>query len=170
MKNYVLIFDDCCFYEIVILCYFLKYTKQEVVFCSMDGKKITCMEGFTVDAEIPLHEVEAEDIKAFIIPGGLVDHVRSKGLLSLLQELKEKNTLIAAICAGVDLLEEAGVLKGIRSTHSDDVDCISDRNVITARANAYVDFAIEFAKEQELFEDENDMKETIEFWKYHKRM
>ena len=41
--------------------------------------------------------------------------------------------------------------------------------MITARANAYVDFAIEAAKELELFEDEADLQETIAFWKYHKR-
>jgi hypothetical protein len=49
------------------------------------------------------------------------------------------------------------------------VDCISDQNVITARANAYVDFTIEVAKELNLFVDERDLLETIDFWKYHKR-
>ncbi|MCI9633223.1 MAG: hypothetical protein HFH18_08280, partial [Ruminococcus sp.] len=44
-----------------------------------------------------------------------------------------------------------------------------DRHVITARANAYVDFAVETAKELDLFEDEADLRETIDFWKYHKR-
>ncbi len=42
------------------------------------------------------------------------------------------------------------------------------RRIITARANRYVDFAIEVAKELELFEDEQDLRETIDFWKYFK--
>ena len=41
---------------------------------------------------------------------------------------------------------------------------------VQARANAYVDFAIAVAKELDLFEDEADVKETIEFWKNYKRM
>ena len=40
----------------------------------------------------------------------------------------------------------------------------------TARANAYVDFAIETTKELGLFDDEEDLQETIDFWKYHKMM
>jgi hypothetical protein len=47
---------------------------------------------------------------------------------------------------------------------------VTDRNIVTARANAYVDFAIEVAKKKELFENEADLQETINFWKYHKRM
>lgn len=54
--------------------------------------------------------------------------------------------LVAAICAAVDLIEEAGILNGLSSTHSTDADYIKDKNVITARANAYVDFGIEIAK------------------------
>ena len=45
-----------------------------------------------------------------------------------------------------------------------------DKNIITARANAYVDFAVEIAKKLNLFTSEEDMQETIDFWKYHKRV
>ncbi len=169
MRNYVLIYEDCCFYEIVILCYFLKYARQEIVFCSKDGNSVTCMEGFAVVANMSFLDVNVKDIATFTIPGGIIDNIRSERLIHVIQELKEQDILIAAICAGVDLLEEAGILKGVLSTHSEEVDCINDHNIITARANAYVDFAIEFAKKLNLFEDEKDMLETIDFWKYHKR-
>jgi len=42
--------------------------------------------------------------------------------------------------------------------------------VITARANGYVDFAIEVAKKLDLFEDEDDLKETIAFWRNFQRV
>jgi len=87
-----------------------------------------------------------------------------------LKELKENNILIAGICAGVDLLDDAGILKGLKSTHSTDDDIVNDDNVITARANSYVDFAIEVAKELELFECKEYLKETIYFWKNFKRV
>lgn len=33
-----------------------------------------------------------------------------------------------------------------------------------------VDFAVEVAKKMNLFEDENDLQETIEFWREYKRV
>lgn len=76
----------------------------------------------------------------------------------------------AGICAGVDLLDEAGILKDIKSPHSMDEDVMNDSKIIISKANAYVDFAIEVAKGLELFEDDADLEETINFWKYHKRI
>lgn len=76
----------------------------------------------------------------------------------------------AGICAGVDVLDKAGILQNVKSTHSVDLDVVRDNHIITARANGYVDFAIEVGKELELFENEADLQETIGFWKYHKRL
>lgn len=135
--NMFLVYDDCCFYEIVILSYFMKFTGQDIKLCS---------------------------------PGGKIAPINTAEVHSLIQNLKKKDAVLAAICAGVDVLDEAGALQGIKSTHSGDLDVCRDQKVITARANAYVDFAIEVAKELDLFEDEQDLKETIDFWKYHKRM
>ena len=42
--------------------------------------------------------------------------------------------------------------------------------ITTSRANGYVDFAIEVAKQMELFEDEADLQETIAFWREFQRM
>ncbi len=59
---------------------------------------------------------------------------------------------------------------GIDSTHSTDLDVVVCDNIITARANGYVDFAIETAKELNLFEDEADLQETIAFWREFQRV
>ena len=58
----------------------------------------------------------------------------------------------------------------IESTHSSNLDVVVTENIITARPNGYVDFAIEVAKKMDLFEDEDDLKETIAFWRDHQRM
>lgn len=76
---------------------------------------------------------------------------------------------MSAICAGVDILERAGVLDGRKSAHSVDADCIRDGNIVTARANAYVDFALEAGKALDLFENERDLQETIDFRKLFQR-
>lgn len=169
MTNCFLIYDDCCFFEIVILSYFMKFKNQEVKYCSMNGSSAKSMEGFSVNADLSIEEIDKDLVKSFIIPGGNVEQISNEVIFSLLLDIKEKGSVIAAICAGVDILDKAGILDGVHNTHSDDSDVSNDKKVITARANAYVDFAIEVTKELDLFEDKDDLQETIDFWKYHQR-
>lgn len=169
MKDVFIIYNTCCFYEIVILNYFMSCTECDVILCSLDGKPILTTEGYSVNADMALADVNPELIRSFIIPGGDISLINNSFLHRYLQDLKQRNVLIAAICAGVNLLDDAGIIKEIQSTHSMDLDIANDNHVITARANAYVDFAIEVAKELDLFTDEEDLRETIDFWKYFKR-
>lgn len=170
MKDVFLIYDKCCFYEIVILNYFMNFTNCDMIFCSLDGKKIRAMEGYSVNADMALKDIEKEQIRSFIVPGGCIANIDHKEVWEYLSELKKRQVLIAGICAGVDVLDHAGILQGLLSTHSTDLDIVNDGGVITARANAYVDFAIEAAKELELFTDEKDLQETVDFWKNYKRI
>lgn len=148
----------------------MSYTKQDIEFCTSNGKSIKCAEGFCVNSDISIDEIDLANARSIILPGGNINNVKSEKLINMLQIANHKRILIGAICAGVDVLDEAGILKHTRSTHGEDKDIVNDNNVITARANAYVDFAIEVAKSMDLFEDEVDLQETLDFWKFHKRM
>ena len=170
MKDVFLVYNTSCFYEIVILNYFMSVTKCDVIFCSLDGSSIKATEGFSVNVDMALKELEKEQIRSFIIPGGDISIIDNEDFRIFLQNLKKRDILIAGICAGVDVLENAGILHDVKSTHSTNDDLVSDKNVITARANMYVDFAIEVAKKLDLFESEEDLQETIDFWKYHNRV
>ena len=64
----------------------------------------------------------------------------------------------------------AGILHDVKSTHASDDDWVCDKQVATARANAYVDFALAVAKKLGLFASETDSQETIRFWKYYQRV
>lgn len=167
MKDIFLLYDTSCFFEIVILNYFMSQTECEVLYCSLDGKPIKATEGYSVNVNAALKDIAQEQIRSFIVPGGDISAIDTDEVRNCLRELKSRQVLIGGICAGVELLEHAGILNDLRSTKSTDSDIVNDQHVITARANAYVDFAIETAKELELFEDEADLQETINFWKYH---
>lgn len=169
MKDIVLLYDDCCIYEIVILNYFLKATGSSLVFCSLDGQKIRAMEGYSICPDVALSDINLSDVRSFTVPGGDISHVDAPVVYDCLSALRQSNVLICGICAGVDVLEKADLLTGIRSSRQDEYDCVLDKNILTARANAYVDFAIEAAKALKLFEDEADLQETIEFWREFKR-
>lgn len=169
MKDIFLLYNTSCLFEIVILNYFMSMTDCEMLYCSLDGKPIKAMEGYSVNVDAAWKDIDPEQIRSFIVPGGDISAIDTDEVWNDLQELKGRQVLIGGICAGVDLLEHAGILNDLRSTNSTDSDIVNDQHVITARANAYVDFAIETAKELHLFEDEADLQETIDFWKYHKR-
>lgn len=169
MKDVFLMYDTCCLYEVIILNYFMSVTGCDMITCSLDGKPIRATEGYKIDVDMSLQDVRKEEIRSFIVPGGDISKIDDERLYSFLRELKEQKVLIGGICAGVNILESAGTLNGIESTLSADLDVVNDKKIITARANAYVDFAIEVAKELDLFDDEDDIKETVDFWKYHRR-
>ena len=169
MKTVVLLYDTCCIYEIVILNYFLKVTGKDVSFVSLDGGKVTAMEGYSIQAEASLGEVKKEEVELLIVPGGEISKIDHKEVWDLIAAVHKNKQIVAGICAGVDVLEHAGILEEIVSTHSADLDVAVSDHVVTARANGYVDFAIEVAKEMDLFEDEADLQETISFWKEHRR-
>ena len=111
-----------------------------------------------------------DGVDLMIIPGGNIKDIDSPAVWEYLNEVNDHNGIIAAICAGVDVLEHAGILDGILSTHSAELDVAVDGNVITSRANGYVDFAVEVARKLGLFKDEQDLRETIAFWRNHQRM
>lgn len=169
MKDVVLLYDDCCIFEIVILNYFLKMTGGELVFCSLRGRTVKATEGYSLNADISLEEVDVSNVRSFIVPGGEIANIDDTAVMDIIKRLHKEHVLIGGICAGVDILDKAGILKDIRSTILEEADCVRDGNVITARANAYVDFAIEAAEALDLFEDEADLQETISFWKFHQR-
>lgn len=168
MKDMVLLYDGCCVFEIVILNYFLKATGSQLVFCSPQGKTVRAMEGYSLNADMSIEEADWTDVRSFIVPGGEIANINDAAVTSAIEQLNNDKVLIAGICAGVNVLDQAGILKNIRSTISTGEDCVRDRHVITAKANAYVDFAIETAKALDLFEDEADLQETISFWKEHR--
>ena len=170
MKDVFLVYNTSCFYEIVILNYFMNFSNCDMVFCSLDGKSIKAMEGFSVNVDISLEGLDEEQIRSFIIPGGNISTIDNAEVKAYLQRLKERDVIIAGICAGVDVLENACILCDVKSTHSTNEDLVNDKNVITARANAYVDFAIEVAKKLDLFVSEEDLQETISFWKHYNRV
>lgn len=95
MKDVFLVYNESCFYEIVILNYFMNFTNCEMVFCSLDGKAIRAIEGFSVNVDMALRDLDKEQIRSFIIPGGNISEIDKEEVRAYLQDLKEKEVLIA---------------------------------------------------------------------------
>jgi putative intracellular protease/amidase len=168
MKTVVLLYETCCIYEIVITNYFLQCTGHEIVFATLDGNAVTAQEKFSLNATCALNEIDPKEVELLLIPGGEISSIDNEEVYSYIRAVVDNKGLVAGICNGVDELDNAGVLDGIESTHSGKDDLVVGEHVITARANMYVDLAIAIGKKMELFADEADLQETIDFWKLHK--
>ena len=148
MKTVVLLYETCCIYEIVITNYFLQYAVHEIIFA--------------------LNEIDPKEVELFLVPGGDISSIDNEEVYSFIRAVVDNKHLVAGICNGVDELDNAGILNGIESTHSVKEALVVGECVITARANMYVDMAIAIGKKMNLFVDEVDLQETIDFWKMHK--
>ena len=90
MKDVFLVYNKCCFYEIVILNYFMNFSHCDMVFCILDGKPIRAMEGFTVNADAPLNSLEKGEIRSFVLPGGNIPEIDTAEVHAYLQDLKKE--------------------------------------------------------------------------------
>ena len=170
MKDIVILYDSCCLYEIVSANYYLSFSGARVDYVGLDKRPIRTKEGFSVNVDYSIDELNVSDVRSLILPGGDKRILGTDTVKAAVRTVFADGKLVAAICSAVDVVEDAGILANVCSTHSSDEDCVCDKNVITARANAYVDFGIEVAKYLCLFADEADLKETVDFWRHFKRM
>jgi ADP-ribose pyrophosphatase YjhB (NUDIX family) len=109
-------------------------------------------------------EIDLLCCKAILMPGGdprsLIGNLE---IDRILVEANKKEILIAGICAGPSVLAKAGILKGKRIAHGyqkEQLDFlkeifkdviltndlfVADKNIITAKPEAHIDFAVEIA-------------------------
>ncbi len=180
MQTYVLIYETFVQFEVVLTNYFMK-TQGEIVTVGLDDKEVTSWEGFKTVPHITIEQVNLDQVDLFVIPGGEPAQIENNEQLSkLLIELYNKNKVIAAICAAPIHLARAGVLDDHEFTTNlpinefasftnenfVDDNVVVDRNIITGKAAGYVDFALEIGKKMDIFEDEADYQETVNYFKY----
>jgi putative intracellular protease/amidase len=179
-STYVFIYDSFAQFEVILANYFLKH-KGEVITFGIDNDKVTSHEEFIIVPHKSIDEVDVDDIDLLVIPGGDPSKVNDKEkLYSLIKEVNKKDKFIGAICAAPVHLSKAGILNNRKYTTTLDINSIEefnvenfidknvviDKNIITAKASGYVDFALELGKKVEVFENEEDLNETIRFFKY----
>ncbi|WP_427180151.1 DJ-1/PfpI family protein [Paenibacillus sp. TC-CSREp1] len=169
MNTHVLIYDGYVSFEVMLAMYLMK-TKGEIITVGISSDPVKSYEGLMVTPEQSLDEVNDGDIEAFIIPGGDISEIRqNEKLVLLLQKLNTDHKYIGAICSGVDLIKQAGLLEGKKYTSNDASRTATYEvhdNLITAKANGYVDFAIALGQMRGIYSDEADYEETIRFFKY----
>lgn len=148
--------------------------KHQVITVGFSGEPIISMGGLCVLPDIDLAELDPEEIRLLILPGGdrWEKNVEDDGLAKLLRHLTTSRTPIAAICGATLALARLGLLQGRKHTsnglaflkaqvpgydaEADYVDALAvrDRGLITASGLGALEFAREIFAELGVFSNE----------------
>lgn len=182
MKSYVLVYEGFVQFEVILASYLLKHA-GDIITVGVSIDPVVSAESFKVIPDITIDEVNVDEVDAFIVPGGIPDTLFDCAeFYTLLEKLNAKGKVIGAICSAPLHLAKANVLQGKKYTTTItpadftefntanfvNENVVIDGNIITAKANGYVDFGIEIGKMVGIYEDEADYQETIDYFKHFK--
>lgn len=159
----IILYPGCITFEVALAAELLG-RNFNIVIATPDGKDIADASGLPFRTQLSYSQVSLENCRGVLVPGGdpgsLVKNVE---IDRLLQSAHERKLLIGAICAGPSVLAKAGVLVGrkiahgygpeqldflkdyFRGVHLTDELFVVDGNIITAKPEAHIDFAVEMA-------------------------
>ncbi len=133
------------------------FSKQNIFTLASNQATVKCMDGKKVVIDRNVTDVKPDEIDVLIIPGG--SPIPREDIFELIRACEKRGAIIGGICGGVDYLAYAGILEGRRYTSYYEprktYDFLpytgqltyslyeSDRNVVSAKPEAYLDFALE---------------------------
>ena len=180
MRTFVLLYDGFADFEIAPLLLLLK-NKSEVVTFSFEKGHKKSEEQLKVIIDLTIQEVNPDDVDLLLIPGGNPEPFKERtDLHDLLRAVHKRGKPIAAICGGPGFLAHAGLLNGLKVAHGyskedapivfaesvlTEDDVIVEGNIITARGQAFTEFAVAVFRHLGLFENEEEAEETLLWFK-----
>jgi putative intracellular protease/amidase len=175
--------DEMADFEITLAFHFLKAKgNREIVTIGYDLTGVVSQAGFKYVPDRTLAQaLDLPEVEALILPGGPIREQRDE-LTALILKLDAEKKLLAAICFGPQYLGRAGVLDQHRFTTSCSEDKIKalqvrdpyprknyvearvvrDEHVITAKGDAFVDFAFAIAEYLDIFKGKNEEKVRLQ--------
>ena len=176
------IYEGMADFEITLLLHRLRNTgKREIVTISERTEKITAQSGMAYLPDQRIADItDIAGIEALIIPGGPINNDQNE-IIGLVQSMIGQQKLVASICFSPQFLGRAGVLDRYRFTTSCTAEkivalgcrdpfnwsnyldrrVVTDRNLITAKGYAFVDFAIAVADYLHIFKDDRQKYEQL---------
>ena len=132
--------------------------RWEVVAAAVKPGPVTASRGVKIIPDASWDDVDPMSFDLMVVPGGSrgVDNlIKDKRVLAAIRQLYDAGKLVAAVCAGPLVLQEAGVLDGKRATCHPDVAAkltkaklldevvVTDGNIMTSQgAGTSVEFAL----------------------------
>ncbi len=135
--------------EAIAPCDILRRGDVEVKFAGIDTLEVTGSNGITVKADLPVEEMDLENMEMVILPGGLGgvhSILGSEKAMSAVKYAYESGKFVAAICAAPTILAGLGITDGKKavvypgmedrmgSAIMQNTDAVADGKIITGRA------------------------------------
>ena len=183
MRIALFYYDGFSEFEVALIGLFFK--EHDFMTIALENREYRSEEcqRFVVDNVVK--DVDLQSIDLFVIPGGdpapLVDNLELKDFVD---KLIAKNKKVAGICGGASLLAGLGALKGKKCTGMSsgrdpnrpsfqyfsesffsDEHVVVDGNIITAQGQAYVEFAVELARQMSVCDREDDYQEALKWFR-----
>lgn len=176
------IYDGMADFEISLLLHRLKNTgKYDIVSVSESLEPFYAQSALQYLAQMKIADIgSTEAYDALIIPGGPINNEQN-AICPVAKEMIAANKLTAAICFAPQFLGRAGILRNYRFTTSCSEEkikslgledpfyrpnyvearTVTDRNLITAKGYAFVDFAELVCDYLNIFENEQQKYEQL---------
>ena len=158
-----ILYPGCIFFELALTLELLA-EKFEIVFATPDGSDHQASNGSLVRANTSYKDIDLTKCRAILIPGGDPGSIKDNKIIDdVIQSANNQGLWLAAICAGPSVLAKANVLKGkkiahgygpkqleflksyFEGVHLTEEKFVCDGNIITAKPDAHIDFAVEIA-------------------------
>ncbi len=158
-KALVIFYPDCIEFEAILAAQVLHEEHLVIDVATPDGTDYHGPSGIVLRATHSYAAVQPDEYRVVIVPGGDTKSVKEDpSLIGILTAANDAGATFGAICGGPLLLARAGLLRGRRFTHGygsdsplpewqsgtyEDRPVVVDGNIVTAKPQAYIDFAIE---------------------------
>lgn len=164
MKTYIFLYNETSLFEVDLVAYFMK-TKGDVFVITERNKVINTNEGFKILADFTIDEIKIEDIDILVICGGEINNINDVSKLhQLIKKCNDDNKIIGGICAGKDIVANA------LNISCPEKSMIINNKIVLSPGNEYVDFALLVGKLGNIYQDEADYRETIDYFKLFKNV
>nr|WP_300002415.1 DJ-1 family glyoxalase III [Tissierella sp.] len=178
MKIIVFLADGFEEVEALTVVDYLRRVDIEVDMVSITDKiEVKGAHAIEVISDKLLKDLDIKDYQGLVIPGGLPGASNlqaSQGVVDFVKDMNQRQALIAAICAGPIVLQEAGVIKDknftcypgfeekIKDGNHKEENVVVDGNIITSRGPALaVDFTLEIVNYLLGSEKRDELKKDI---------
>lgn len=174
-RVFTLLFDGYADWELGhVLPELRRFGKFDIVTVGFDNSPVTSMGGLKVAVDLTLSQVNINDIRLFLIPGGNMweGEYPVAEIETFLTQLEKASIPIGVICAATTVAAKAGILRNRKHTsnslnyilskvpgyagHADYTGTLStrDKHVITASGLGSVEFAMDVFDELQVMSPE----------------
>lgn len=145
------------YYETELCIPAMLFSKDNLFIIASNQEIVTCMDGRRLLVDRQVKDVTSKEIDVLIVPGGRP--IPRDDIFELIRACEKAGAIIGGICGGVDYLAYAGILENRNYTSYYETGetydflpktgCMtgqmyeSDRRVVTAKPEAYLEFALE---------------------------